>query len=168
MFQAAFSELRSRPTCASALSCLGRQIKRRFQNFQVLLRKCKISYVQDNVETTPVQSVAQSCPTLCDPMGCSTPGLPVITNSRSLLKLIFAHKFTDVTQLHSHFIDCLARIFFTIYFILKNHKFSIACQTLCFTEGVSFALETVSGPWEEEQNMERFTNLRVILAQGPC
>ena len=91
-----------------------------------------------------------------------------ITNSWSLLKLIFAHKFTDVTQLHSHFIDCLARIFFTIYFILKNHKFSIACQTLCFTEGVSFALETVSGPWEEEQNMECFTNLRVILAQGPC
>ena len=22
-------------------------------------------------------SVAQSCPTLCDPMNCSTPGLPV-------------------------------------------------------------------------------------------
>ena len=33
-------------------------------------------------------SVAQSCPTLCDPMKCSTPGLPVITNSRSLLKLM--------------------------------------------------------------------------------
>ena len=24
-----------------------------------------------------VSSVAQSCPTLCDPMDCSTPGLPV-------------------------------------------------------------------------------------------
>src|SRR5574337_1124978 len=33
-------------------------------------------------------SVAQSCPTLCDPMNHSTPGLPVsITNSRSSLKL---------------------------------------------------------------------------------
>ena len=32
-------------------------------------------------------SVAQSCPTLCNPMGCSTPGLS-ITNSRSLLKLM--------------------------------------------------------------------------------
>ena len=31
-------------------------------------------------------SVAQSCPTLCDPMDCSTPGFPAITNSRSLLK----------------------------------------------------------------------------------
>ena len=32
-------------------------------------------------------SVAQSCPTLCDPMNCSTPGLLAITNSRSSLKL---------------------------------------------------------------------------------
>ena len=31
-------------------------------------------------------SVAQSCPTLCDPMNCSTPGLP-ITISQSSLKL---------------------------------------------------------------------------------
>ena len=30
-------------------------------------------------------SVAQSCPTLCDPMDCSTPGFP-ITNSWSVLK----------------------------------------------------------------------------------
>ena len=28
-------------------------------------------------------SVAQSCPTLCNPMNCSTPGLLSITNSRS-------------------------------------------------------------------------------------
>ena len=32
-------------------------------------------------------SVAQSCPTLCNPLNRSTPGLPVITNSRTLLKL---------------------------------------------------------------------------------
>ena len=33
------------------------------------------------------RSVAQFCPTLCDPMNCSTPGLS-ITNSRSLPKLM--------------------------------------------------------------------------------
>ena len=33
-------------------------------------------------------SVAQSCPTLCDPMSCSTPGFPVFAISRSLLKLM--------------------------------------------------------------------------------
>ena len=32
-------------------------------------------------------SVAQSCPTLCDPMNRSTPGLPVQTNSHISLKL---------------------------------------------------------------------------------
>ena len=32
-------------------------------------------------------SVAQSCPSLCDPMDCITPGLLSITNSLSLLKL---------------------------------------------------------------------------------
>ena len=33
-------------------------------------------------------SVAQSCPTLCDPMDCSTPGFPVITTSWSFFKLM--------------------------------------------------------------------------------
>ena len=33
-------------------------------------------------------SVTQLCPTLCNPMDCSMPGLPVITNSQSLLKLM--------------------------------------------------------------------------------
>ena len=35
-------------------------------------------------------SVAQSCPTLCDPMNCSTPGLPV------------HHQFPEFTQTHVH------------------------------------------------------------------
>ena len=35
-----------------------------------------------------LSSVAQSCPTLCDPMNHSTPGLLSITNSQSLPKLI--------------------------------------------------------------------------------
>ena len=33
-------------------------------------------------------SVAQSCPTPCDPMDCSTPGFPVHHQLRSLLKLM--------------------------------------------------------------------------------
>ena len=35
-------------------------------------------------------SVAQSCPTLCHPMNCSTPGLPV------------HHQLTEATQTHVH------------------------------------------------------------------
>ena len=46
-----------------------------------------------NLPFTPIvsvqfSSVAQSCPTLCNPMNCSTPGLPVHPSSRSLLKLM--------------------------------------------------------------------------------
>ena len=44
--------------------------------------------------TAPIQhqfsSIAQSCPTLCDPMNCSTPGLPV------------HHQLLEFTQTHVH------------------------------------------------------------------
>ena len=41
--------------------------------------KCCISF--------SFSSVAQSCPTLCNPMNCSMPGLPVHHNSQSSLRL---------------------------------------------------------------------------------
>ena len=45
----------------------------------------------DNQRTNPQFSlVAQSCPTLCDPMNCSTPGLPV------------HHQLPEFTQTHVH------------------------------------------------------------------
>ena len=37
-----------------------------------------------------ISSVAQSCPTLCDPMDCITPGLPV------------HHQLPEFTQTHAH------------------------------------------------------------------
>ena len=40
-----------------------------------------------------VSSVAQSCPTLCDPTDCSTPGLPV------------HHQLPEFTQTHVHWVD---------------------------------------------------------------
>ena len=41
-----------------------------------------------SVFSQSISSVTQSCPTLCDPMDCSMPGFPVLTNSQSLLKLM--------------------------------------------------------------------------------
>ena len=41
-----------------------------------------------NAKSVQFSSVAQSCPTLCDPKNRSTPGLPVHHKSRSLLKLM--------------------------------------------------------------------------------
>ena len=40
--------------------------------------------------TVQFTSVAQSCPTLCNPMDCSTPGLPV------------QHQLPEFTQTHVH------------------------------------------------------------------
>ena len=40
-------------------------------------------FVLLSIQSVQFSLVAQSCPTLCDPMNCSTPGLPVITNSQS-------------------------------------------------------------------------------------
>ena len=44
----------------------------------------RLSHCQASVQFS---SVPQSCPTLCDPMNRSTPGLPVHHHSRSSLKL---------------------------------------------------------------------------------
>ena len=40
--------------------------------------------------SVPLSSVTQSCPTLCDPMNCRTPGLPV------------HHQLPEFTQTHVH------------------------------------------------------------------
>ena len=42
------------------------------------------------ISSVQFSSVAQSCPTLCDPMNCSTPGLPV------------HHHLPEFTQTHIH------------------------------------------------------------------
>ena len=44
----------------------------------------------DWTDSARFSSVAQSCPTLCDPMDCSTPGLPV------------HHQLPELTQTHVH------------------------------------------------------------------
>ena len=49
--------------------------------FSVLVGKC------------PCHSAAQLCPTLCDPMDCSTPGLPVL------------HHLPEPTQTPVHWVD---------------------------------------------------------------
>ena len=47
-----------------------------------------ISCLQGIHDLVSVSSVTQSCPTLCDPMNCSTPGLLSIISSWSLPKLM--------------------------------------------------------------------------------
>ena len=47
---------------------------------------------RDHLSRVQFSSVAQSCPTLCDPMDCSTPGFPV------------HHQLPEPTQTHVHHI----------------------------------------------------------------
>ena len=49
------------------------------------MKKCPTS-----LSSVQFSSVTQSCPALCDPMNCSTPGLPV------------HHQFPEFTQTHVH------------------------------------------------------------------
>ena len=49
-----------------------------------------------------VSSVAQSCLTLCDPMNCSTPGLPV------------HHKLPEFTQTHIHWFGDVIQPFYSL------------------------------------------------------
>ena len=58
-----------------------------------------------------VHPVAQLCLTLCDPMDCSTPGLPGITKSQSLLKLMI-----ESVMLSNHLILwCLLHLLTSIF-----------------------------------------------------
>ena len=53
--------------------------------------KSKCSWYSDHwISSQSVSSVTQSCLTLCDPMNCSTPGLPV------------HHQLPEFTQTHAH------------------------------------------------------------------
>ena len=60
------------------------KVKAIFLLFLLTLKKCHtplcrrcVSMSSGNLLRDQFSSIAQSCPTLCDPMDCSTPGLPV-------------------------------------------------------------------------------------------
>ena len=58
---------------------------------QESLRRSGIAImVNKSPKCSQFSSVAQSCPTLCNPMNCSTPGLPVL------------HQVPEFTQTHVH------------------------------------------------------------------
>ena len=67
----------------------GQKKKRRhfFSPFLSHLTKVNFNLNWSQFSSVQFISVAQLCPTLCDPMNRSTPGLPVITNSQSSLRL---------------------------------------------------------------------------------
>ena len=71
----------------SIANILGLLIKRREDQFILTKRKSNSNCLPYSVQFS---SVAQSCPTLCNPMNRSTPGLPV------------HHQLPDFTETHVH------------------------------------------------------------------
>ena len=67
--------------CCSPWGCKGSGMTGRLNNSNTM-------YI--TAFSVQFSSVAQSCPTLCDPMNCSTPGLPV------------HHQLPELTQTHVH------------------------------------------------------------------
>ena len=57
---------------------------------EMYLRKENQSVTSNSLNSVQFSSAAQSCPTLCDPMNCSTPGLPI------------HHQLPEFTQTHVH------------------------------------------------------------------
>ena len=54
--------------------------KKKINKTIAALQTVLVSVVQQHksaIRSDQIRSVAQSCPTLCDPMNCSTPGLPI-------------------------------------------------------------------------------------------
>ena len=49
--------------------------------------------VKESYDSVQFSSVTQMCPTLCDPMDCSTPGLPI------------HHQLRELAQTHAHCVD---------------------------------------------------------------
>ena len=64
------------------------EIKFLFVSFLALVICISQEFIQ--LKFTDISSVAQSCPTLCDPMDCNTPGFPV------------HHQLPEFTQTHGH------------------------------------------------------------------
>ena len=80
----------STPDLVCGVAPLGGAYVRRSQPPALSVIKGKEIETVEVTASVQFSSVAQSCPTLCNPMNCSTPGLPV------------HHQLPEFTQIHVH------------------------------------------------------------------
>ena len=98
--------------------------------------------------TVQFSSVTPSCPTLCDPMDCSMPGLPI------------HHQLLEFIQMHVHWIDMNWFLCFTtliaskslsliLYFLnykeCSAHRFNECLWNEWMNEGVTQLISTGNG-----------------------
>ena len=72
------------------LSYIANGIKYILHTLQMRKKQTHTIYLDFSFSSVQFSLVTQSCPTLCDPMDCSTPGFPVL------------HKLPELAQTHVH------------------------------------------------------------------
>ena len=83
---------------------------------------------KERLSAVQFTSVAQSCPTLCDPMYCSTLGFPVLHCLQSLLKLMPIESM----MLSNHLIlSCPLLLLPSIFPSIQFSSVAQSCPTLC-------------------------------------
>ena len=82
-------------------------------------------------QSVQLSSVAQSCPALCDPMDCSTPGLPVHHQLQSLLKLMSIESVMPSNHLILCFPLLLLLSIFPSISSVQLSSVAQSCPTLC-------------------------------------
>ena len=105
---------------------------------------------------------SQSCPTLCEPMNCSTPGLPVHHNSQSPPKPMSIESVMP----SNHFILCRPLLFLPSIFP-SIRVFSIE-STLCITWPRYWSFSFNIGPSNEHPGLISFRMdwLDLLAVQG--
>ena len=87
-------------------------------------------------------SVTQSCPTLCDPTDCSTPGFPVLHHLQSLLKLMSIESvMTSNHRILCHSLLLLPLIFPSISFFSNESALHIRQKYWGFDFSISPSTE---------------------------
>ena len=110
---------------------LQQMLKRSFSRQETQKRKTTTEYKPKTIKRMVIilfSSVAQSCPTLCNPMDCSTPGFPVLTNSWSLPKLMLMMPSNHLILCHPLLL--LPSIFPSIKVISNESVLCIRCQNI--------------------------------------
>ena len=123
---------------------LGRKHKRRKRPAESKLKTIKKTVIGSSVQ---FNSVAQSCPTLCDPMDCSMPGLPgsgsyILMNTLNVNGLKASTKrhrlagwmkiYTCMLFYESHHSAWPSQIGMQLFYIVKLIMFALWFATVTF------------------------------------